>query len=237
MNYDELYYINITRNVLNIKRSNIIHLLGYKDIKKINKNIIKKIDYYIKKCIDICKAQGSYILKNKIRINQKNESVKLNNITLKIGKKIAEQLKYSESLVLFLCTAGEEIENFSKKLLDNNEYLEGYLVDLIGSEIAETVAGFIHKEVINKFKSNSLKGTNWFSPGYCEWDVFEQHKLFKIFPENICNISLTEKGLMNPIKSVSGIIGIGKNVTFSNYKCELCNQKSCKYRIINNKKM
>ncbi|MCK7538940.1 MAG: hypothetical protein MZV63_52410 [Marinilabiliales bacterium] len=46
--------------------------------------------------------------------------------------------------------------------------------------------------------------TNRFSPGYCGWDVAEQHKLFSFFKDNFCGITLTESALMNPVKSVSG---------------------------------
>jgi len=34
---------------------------------------------------------------------------------------------------------------------------------------------------------------------------------------------------MDPIKSVSGIIGIGENVRFNPYTCNLCDNKNCIY--------
>jgi len=35
--------------------------------------------------------------------------------------------------------------------------------------------------------------------------------------------------LMNPIKSVSGLIGIGRDVKYSPYQCNLCDSKNCIY--------
>ena len=231
---NKLYYLKILPEDLYVKRNNIIRLLGYQEVKNAKRNIISKIDYYVKKCIKICRPQGCYIFINKIKIDQKNKEIELSNITLKIGDKIISQLKNTEALALFVCTAGKEIENLSKKLITKNKYLEGYIVDLIGSEIAEAIAELMHKKIIERVKSLKLKTTNRISPGYCNWNVIEQLKLFSFFPINTCKISLTEKGLMYPIKSVSGIIGIGKNVKFKDNSCEICGLTSCKFRAIKN---
>jgi len=72
--------------------------------------------------------------------------------------------------------------------------------------------------------------TNRFSPGYCGWDVAEQHKLFGFFKDNFCGITLTESALMKPVKSVSGIIGIGRDVKYAPYQCHACEDKNCIYR-------
>ena len=236
MNSNKLYYFKIPPESLKIKRNNIVYLLGYKKVDRINKSIIKKIDYYIKKCIEISTPNCCYIFKEKASIDYKRSNIKLNEINFKVGEKLINQLRNTETLTIFIGTAGIEIEKFSKKLLGSNKYLEGYIVDLIGSEIAEAVAGFIYKKISNKAKLMNLKTTNRFSPGYCTWNVAEQLKLFKFFPDNKCNISLTEKGLMIPIKSVSGIVGIGRNVEFKDYICEICNQKSCVFRLIRKQK-
>jgi hypothetical protein len=72
--------------------------------------------------------------------------------------------------------------------------------------------------------------TNRYSPGYCDWDIREQKKLFELLPENFCGISLLDSMLMKPIKSISGFIGIGSNVTFNRYTCNYCKDRNCLYR-------
>jgi hypothetical protein len=79
-------------------------------------------------------------------------------------------------------------------------------------------------------RDSGKKITNRYSPGYCGWDVTEQHKLFQLIPENYCGIKLTPSALMDPVKSISGIIGIGENVKNNPYTCRLCNQNDCVYR-------
>lgn len=70
--------------------------------------------------------------------------------------------------------------------------------------------------------------TNRFSPGYCGWHVSEQHKLFSLFPApEPCGVRLTPSALMMPIKSVSGIIGLGSHVRRMDYTCGLCDYLQC----------
>ena len=74
------------------------------------------------------------------------------------------------------------------------------------------------------------KLTNRYSPGYCHWDVADQRKLFSLFPSAPCGVTLTSSLLMNPVKSISGVIGIGKSVGYRDYPCALCLSNHCIYR-------
>jgi hypothetical protein len=88
-----------------------------------------------------------------------------------------------------------------------------------------------------EMERNSLNITNRYSPGYCGWKVAEQQKLFKMFPADFCNISLTESMMMDPVKSISGIIGVGKDVIYNPYTCNLCNSSNCLYKNLKSSKV
>ncbi len=133
-------------------------------------------------------------------------------------------------IALFVCTAGNGIENLSKKLFAEGEFPKGYIADVIGSTIVESATDKLQEHLKNIMAGRSLGITNRYSPGYCGWNVSEQQKLFSLLPPGFCNISLTESSLMYPIKSVSGVIGIGNQVKHSPYTCNVCNQKDCIYR-------
>jgi len=45
-----------------------------------------------------------------------------------------------------------------------------------------------------------------FSPGYCDWPVTEQKKLFELLEPHKAGVDLTESCLMRPRKSISGVI-------------------------------
>ena len=48
--------------------------------------------------------------------------------------------------------------------------------------------------------------------------------------ENPTGIALSESCLMHPIKSVSGVIGIGTTARRRAYGCVICQNKTCIYR-------
>jgi len=112
------------------------------------------------------------------------------------------------------------------------DFLKGYIYDVIGSEIVEAAADLLQNDLEKNMLGKGKKITNRYSPGYCSWDVAEQHKLFQLIPDNFCGIRLTPSALMNPVKSISGFIGIGKDVRNNPYTCRLCNQRDCVYRNI-----
>ena len=68
----------------------------------------------------------------------------------------------------------------------------------------------------------ALNSTNRYSPGYCGWHVSEQHKFFAFLPQNYCGIELSDSALMKPVKSVSAIIGIGKDCSKRKTTIVLC---------------
>ena len=146
------------------------------------------------------------------------------------GRQVANNLKNSELLALFICTAGEEVSHRSKELMSSGNLLEGYVADLVGSLLAEGAMDILQERLRNEMESKGLKITNRYSPGYCNWDVSEQHKLFSFFPEGFCGVRLSESALMNPIKSVSGVIGTGRNVSYNKYVCDECSEVDCIYR-------
>jgi len=101
---------------------------------------------------------------------------------------------------------------------------------MIGSEVVEAAADKMHEMLCEEMQEIGLKISNRYSPGYCGWDVSEQKKLFQFFPEKYCGIQLLESCLMTPIKSISGIIGIGPYIHFRGYNCGQCEMENCIYR-------
>jgi cobalamin-dependent methionine synthase I len=154
----------------------------------------------------------------------------VNDVDLDIGKTIAVQLRKAESLAAFVCTIGPGLEKWSKQLMDEGDFFKGYMVDAIASQTVELAIDTVQHHLENELEAQDLKLTNRYNPGYCGWHVSEQHKLFSLLPKNFCDIQLTDSSLMLPIKSVSGIIGIGTDVRKMDYTCRLCEMTDCIYR-------
>ncbi|MFH0842242.1 MAG: vitamin B12 dependent-methionine synthase activation domain-containing protein [Bacteroidota bacterium] len=184
----------------------------------------------LKEAASICKIRAEYRIFENISYDDIQKTIKIKNLIFDIKKIIYGQIKKSDAAALFLCTAGEEIGLRSRKSMKDGDLLKGYVYDVVGSEAVEAAADLMqdHLEVNMKCLGSNI--TNRFSPGYCGWMVVEQHKLFSLMPDNYCGIRLNESALMDPVKSVSGIIGIGKNVRRAPYTCRFCDMKDCIYR-------
>lgn len=177
-----------------------------------------------------CDIRGAFCFPEKSEFIAGNSSILADGIEFKIGKTVAKELRNSTSVALFICTAGKGISERSQKLLAGDHPVLGYVFDVLGSMIVESATDQLQKEIRRIAHSQGLSITNRYSPGYCKWSVADQHKLFSFFSPNCCGISLTDSALMSPIKSVSGIIGLGKEVKFREYTCDLCSQTDCFHR-------
>lgn len=144
-----------------------------------------------------------------------------------MGKIIIRQLRGSEAYALFICTSGTEYEAYLQRLKDNGDMVRVFIADAMGSVIAEHCADQMEICLQESIDKLGWRHTNRFSPGYCGWHVSQQQLLFPLFGGQACGVCLTESSLMVPIKSVSGIIGLGEKVRKLDYTCGLCDFKQC----------
>lgn len=144
------------------------------------------------------------------------------------GRIICNQLKNAERYVVFVATVGTGYDKWIAGVESRDDVLQGFVADCIGSQIVESTADYMELQLQAELDINGIKRTNRFSPGYCGWHVNSQPDLFSLFSEDKpCGISLTDSCLMLPIKSVSGIIGIGTDVRYQQYSCNICSMKMC----------
>jgi hypothetical protein len=180
--------------------------------------------------------RAEYKIYENIEFVDTDKSLSINNINFQIHKIVFRQLKKADSFAVFLCTAGAEIGRRSREAMQNGDPLKGYILDVVGSIVVDSAADLLQDDIRKSVILSGKKITNRYSPGYCGWYVGEQHKLFQLLPDNFCGIRLTESALMDPIKSISGIIGIGENIKYNNYTCRLCDMKDCVYRRVADEK-
>jgi hypothetical protein len=188
------------------------------------------IDEVFKVAHDHCDIRGGYLIKDDINLLKDEQLLHINGIEFDIKRIISNQLRKIDQIAMFVCTAGQGIGDFSKQLMHDGDFVKGYIVDVVGSEIVESAMDKIQNDLEKQMESTGLHITDRYSPGYCGWSVGEQHKLFSFFPRGFCGITLTPSSLMEPIKSVSGIIGIGENVRRKGYVCNMCEMVNCIYR-------
>lgn len=212
-----------------INRKPIEETLGFPD------GLPEPFDAYLEEAWGFSKElmdiRATYKLSDQLEFD-KNEKFIAEGEEFHLGSRIRKEMVGSERVAFFICTAGNSITQKSQSLMFGNDPSLGYVYDVMGSFIVEAAGDKMQKALQEEVAKNGDKTTNRYSPGYCEWSVNDQAKIFSQFPENVCGVNLTSSYLMYPIKSISGIIGIGKNVHFRDYMCALCSNKDCIYRIV-----
>jgi cobalamin-dependent methionine synthase I len=104
----------------------------------------------------------------------------------------------------------------------------------MGSTVIESMVDKFHKSMEKRYRAKGGRVTLRFSPGYCDWHITEQEKLFRALDSNHLDVELTDSCLMQPRKSISGIFGVlpsSINPPAPPYNpCSKCKKKNCPSR-------
>jgi hypothetical protein len=175
---------------------------------------------------------GGYCVFDVEELDVKKGILKINETELYLGRQVCGYIKGATQVALFICTAGDGFTRLTNKLNEQGDIMEAYILDAIGSLTVEKAMDKIQKLLKDVSGKSGLKVSNRYSPGYCNWPLSDQKALFQLIGENPTGIFLSDSCLMIPRKSISGIVGIGKNLRHHQYGCAICNNTTCIYRKI-----
>jgi len=229
--------MKIIRNIkLKIEEEEVLRYQGCHNnkLKKVNKTIMKITREEIERGYNLFEPKGIY---SPIKIKQISFSggrVDLKNgFSLYFSNSIINLLKGANYLVLGVATIGSSLENKVSEFFTQGEYPRAIALDAVGTVAVESLSRYIKNLICQEAKEQYFKTTRYFSPGYGDWDISQQKDIFKIIPTNKIGVSLTESCMILPRKSLSWVIGIGKNITIpskDNNSCQICQAKNCQYR-------
>jgi len=113
-------------------------------------------------------------------------------------------------LALFAVTVGEAVCGEIRRLFRDGDPALGFTLDTIASAGAEGLAYRMAREYEDDLRRSGSDALNVrvlpYSPGYCGWHVSGQAKLFEFLQPERVGISLNSSYLMEPLKSVSGVL-------------------------------
>ncbi len=223
-----VHHLSIDQTQIDLHPGDIMSLLGdeFGVVDSYTENLIDKLITECRKCMS---PQGSFIRVKALKTETSGQ-ISIQGSSFQTGRTLKKMLVGSEDYVFLMATSGPGPETLARELMERGEFLEGYIADMVASALVESVVNQVQDHIKQLASQSGLKITNRYSPGYCKWDVSEQQKLFKLFPENGCGITLSDSSLMTPIKSISAILGIGSSVVYQEYTCQICSLKECLYR-------
>ena len=143
----------------------------------------------------------------------------------------------ADRLALFAATVGARVSARIRELFDQHELALGCMLDSVASAAADRLAELLGPRYLTMAGDEGTQG--WrvlaYSPGYCGWHVSGQRKLFGFLQPEAIGITLNASCLMQPLKSVSGVLVVGPGQihkfrpTYS--FCETCREKQCRDRM------
>jgi len=145
----------------------------------------------------------------------------------------------ADHLVLFVVTLGEGTCTEITRRFDSNDFAIASMLDAAASIAADQAAELLERRFDQDLKEREWKsedgGVLRYSPGYCGWHISGQKKLFEFLDPGQIGVTLRDSFLMEPLKSVSGVIIAGPreihNFPINFGFCKQCETRSCRQRL------
>jgi hypothetical protein len=170
-------------------------------------------------------------LTNKIKVSEhRHEQIYLQGGTEITNSLVAHHLAGAEQVVFVVCTIGSELETFASSQMQADPLL-ALALDGLGNAAVEEISQQVCAQVGKQAQVLGLTASAPISPGLPEWPVeIGQPLIFSLLDPLQAGITLTSSGMMVPKKSISFILGIGRD-TIQTDLCDLCNLRDrCRYR-------
>jgi hypothetical protein len=131
-----------------------------------------------------------------------------------------------------VCTVGEALERRVSELWEARDLPLAAMLDSVGSGAVESLAEYVNDLLCQDGVPAALRVTNRVSPGYGAWDVVDQRRIFDFVPADRIGIRLNEACFMTPTKSISLLVGAGRDTRVDDYftQCARCWMRDCAYR-------
>jgi hypothetical protein len=145
----------------------------------------------------------------------------------------------ADALALFAATVGPRVTDTIRDLFGRQDPARGHMLDAVASVAADGLARAASIAVTERLQAAGDLPADTsvlaYSPGYCGWHVSGQRALFAALGPEEVGITLNQSCLMQPLKSVSGVIVAGPAEIHQFSPdfpcCERCTTRECQDRI------
>ncbi len=160
-----------------------------------------------------------------------HEQVKLESDGRLSGELLAQHMGGAQEIVIVLCTVGEALERRAADVF-KEDAVYGLALDGVGSAGVEALANAACALFEEEATDKDCQVTIPLSPGMVGWPVEQgQPQIFDLLDASEIDVRLTESMMMLPRKSLTFILGIGKELMAGGRTCDYCSLKeTCRYQ-------
>jgi hypothetical protein len=217
----------LTRLTIALESANILRSLGYPLEATPPAHVIGTVEQILAEAHPWLEPRGAYALYPVTTLTA--HALEIGGVT--ITGDIGEFLAGANRIAVFMVTVGSEITRRAEARCRAGDALAGLALDAIGSWAAEATAEALMAQLTSQLGPGD-SFTLRYSPGYCGMELTQQRTLFRLAPADAAGISLLPSLLMQPLKSISGIVGLGPRDAVGVHlsPCERCPQVGCHMR-------
>ncbi len=170
----------------------------------------KMINLGIQKGLSLCHLKGIY---GRFPIfNRGEDFVELKDGIRLDSQSLSKLLNSSEEVVLMASTVGEEVVNEVSNEIKHGNPALGVVMDATASETADVGLDWIMRYINTVIRREGRRLTKHrYSPGYGDLPLENQKIIYKLLELDKMEISITERYMLVPEKSVLAIAGIERN--------------------------
>ncbi len=189
--------------------------------------IADRIDEVVKQAAACLTPRGTYSLYDVTHRTSLSLEIGGTSISGNVGEFFAN----ADRIAVYVVTAGEKISEIAADAGRNGDPFAAWVMDAVGSWAAEAATDALMERIRVHLRPQEML-TLRYSPGYCGMNIDQQRILFRMAPANSIGVKLLPSLLMYPLKSTSGIVGLGQKESISVYgsPCDYCAQVGCHMR-------
>ncbi|MBN2559345.1 MAG: hypothetical protein JXQ75_00240 [Phycisphaerae bacterium] len=151
---------------------------------------------------------------------------------------VGDIFRHADHLALFAATLGGRISREIEDRFATNYFALGAVLDAVASVAADGLAKMAERRFLDMLlaagRATLATTALCYSPGYCGWHMSGQKKLFEFLRPEQIGITLRDSFLMDPLKSVSGVVIAGDKrlhrFSASYPFCDRCKTHGCRDR-------
>jgi hypothetical protein len=144
----------------------------------------------------------------------------------------------AESVVLVAVSAGEEVEREAERRWKDDKPDEYFFLEVFGSAVVEHLVMMAGARLCATTDVDGLAVLPHYSPGYPDWDIADQSKLFSLLTRGIelpSSVTVLESGMLRPKKSLFAVFGLTRETDRVRkltdlVACQNCTLPGCDYR-------
>jgi hypothetical protein len=191
-----------------------------------NPETLRALDGAVERAVAVAEPCGAYRFTPILDITPGGVETMFGAVSSGKFARMARESSGERRVAFAVATAGGALD---AELAGDMSLLDQFVLDAVGSELAEMVADMVEARWKEEALVLCLEASTRMSPGYCDWSLRGQTVIFKAIDASAVGVRLTNSFLMIPAKSVSSAAVLAGEVPLP-VQCVTCARTDCPYR-------